>query len=193
MQNALVQDKAGVLVIDMQEKLVPLVERSCAVVEAIRLLLQGAKILHLPLLVSEQYPQGLGPTIAPLLSLFPQGVEALSKSSFSAVADAQIAQAISSSGCTQWILVGIEAHVCVLQTARDLLAQGAEVVVLNDAISSRSIFDYSTAIGEMRDLGARISSVETVLFELLQGSQNPAFKEMSHLIQQGKQSACAGC
>ena len=83
---------------------------------------------------------------------------------------------------SQWVLAGIEAHVCVLQTAKDLLEQGKQVVVLNDAISSRSIYDFSTAIAEMRDCGARISSTETVLFELLRDSKAAEFKEISQLI-----------
>lgn len=82
----------------------------------------------------------------------------------------------------QWVLIGIEAHVCVLQTAKDLIAEGKQVVVLNDAIGSRSIYDFSTAIAEMRDCGVRITSTETILFELLRNSQAAEFKAMSQLI-----------
>lgn len=93
-----------------------------------------------------------------------------------------IKEAIEKTGKREWIVVGIEAHVCILQTARDLQVAGNRVVVLNDAISSRSIYDYSTAIAEMRDEGIRISSVETLLFELMQDSKCPEFKQVSQLI-----------
>jgi nicotinamidase-related amidase len=84
----------------------------------------------------------------------------------------------------QWVLIGIEAHVCVLQTAKDLLRENKQVVVLNDAISSRSIYDFATAIAEMRDCGVRISSAETILFELLKDSKAEEFKQISHLVKE---------
>lgn len=175
----LTKEKAGLLIIDVQERLFDHVERSCEMMHAILKMARGAKILKMPIIASEQYPQGLGATIPQIKSCLGPEQTYPSKTLFSA---APLTEQLNRE---QWILTGIEAHVCVLQTAKDLLNAGKEVVVLNDAISSRSIYDFSTAIAEMRDLsdlGIRISSVETVLFELLRDANVPEFKEISKLV-----------
>jgi len=172
----------GLLVIDVQEKLFPYVENSCHVMQAMQKVIRGFQILGLPIYVSEQYPKGLGSTVATLKGILGDQQHYQTKTVFSCLDDAGVKKALLSAPINQWILIGIEAHVCVLQTAKDLLALGKQVVVLNDAISSRSIFDYSTAIAELRDCGARITSTETVLFELLRDSKVAEFKEISQLI-----------
>ena len=174
--------KTALLVIDVQDKLFNLVDRACDVMLAIQKVMKGFQILHLPIIVSEQYPQGLGPTIATLKALLDEDHPVYEKTTFSCLKDDTLCQAIKSIDVDAFVLVGIEAHVCVLQTAKDLLAIGKKVIVLNDAITSRSIFDFSTAIAELRDCGARITSSETVLFELLGGSKADEFKEISRLI-----------
>jgi nicotinamidase-related amidase len=174
--------KSGLLIVDVQEKLFPLVERSCEVLKSIQKLIKALKILHVPIYYSEQYPQGLGPTIPSIKILLDSKVEPFQKTEFSCASDQNTAAKLLALPVDQWIVVGIETHVCVLQTVRDLLHAGKQVVVLNDAITSRSIFDYSTAIAEMRDMGARISSVETVIFELLHDSKDEHFKKISQLI-----------
>ena len=178
----LLPEKTGLLIVDVQEKLFPHVERPCEVMEKIHLLIKGVKLLQLPIIVTEQYPQGLGPTLKSISDLIGEPLKIPPKTSFSAPADHETRKMIESTGRTQWIVAGIEAHVCVLQTVRDLLEAGQEVVVVNDAISSRSIFDFSTAIAEMRDMGARISSTETVLFELFHDAKHPQFKAFSALL-----------
>lgn len=178
----LIRDRTGVLLIDVQEKLFPFVENSCLVMRAMQKAIRGFQILGLPVIVTEQYPKGLGSTVAVLKGLLGESTKYLTKTAFSCLDDEKILSVILSYPVDQWILLGIEAHVCVLQTAKDLLAQQKQVVVLNDAISSRSIYDFSTAIAEMRDCGVRISSTETVLFELLRHSQASEFKEISQLI-----------
>ncbi len=179
---SLERKKTSLLVIDVQDRLFSQVERSCEVMLTIQKVIKGFQILNLPILVSEQYPKGLGPTIAPIKAALREEQEYLAKTSFSCTKDSVIRQKIDKLKTDQWVLVGLEAHVCVLQTAKDLLNMGKEVVVLNDAITSRSLYDFSTAIAEMRDCGARISSAETILFELLGDSQADEFKEMSQLI-----------
>lgn len=174
--------KTALLVIDVQDKLFTQVERSCEVMLAIQKVIRGFQILNLPILVSEQYPKGLGPTIATIKSILHDEQEYFSKTTFSCFKDPVLKEKIRRLKADQWVLVGMEAHVCVLQTAKDLLTIGKEVVVLNDAITSRSLYDFSTAISELRDCGVRISSVETILFELLGDSQADEFKEMSQLI-----------
>ncbi|PJD98308.1 MAG: isochorismatase [Parachlamydia sp.] len=176
------RDHTGLLIIDVQEKLFPYVERSCEVLHAIMQVVEGFKIFKLPIFLTEQYPAGLGPTVAKLKNVLPPQQPTCEKTAFSAALAPAFLQFGETHQINQWILVGIEAHVCVLQTAKDLLLDGKQVVVLNDAISSRSIYNFSTAIAEMRDCGARISSVETILFELLDNSQAPEFKQISQLV-----------
>lgn len=180
--SKLSREKCGLLVVDVQEKLFPYVENSCHVMQAIQKAVRGFQILGLPIFVSEQYPKGLGNTVAPLKGVLGEQQQYLVKTAFSCLDDEQVKAELLRTQIQQWVLVGIEAHVCVLQTAKDLLEQGKQVVVLNDAISSRSIYDFSTAIAEMRDDGVRISSTETVLFELLRHSKASEFKEISQLI-----------
>lgn len=179
------RNKTALFVIDVQDKLFSQVERSCEVMLTIQKVIKGFQILKLPIFVSEQYPKGLGSTIATLKTTLSDDQEFLSKTTFSCSKDPIIREKILSLKAEQWVLVGIEAHVCVLQTAKDLLKMGKEVVVLNDAITSRSLYDFSTAIAEMRDCGSRISSSETVLFELLADSKTTEFKEISQLIKRG--------
>jgi nicotinamidase-related amidase len=173
---------AGLLVVDVQAKLVPLEDRADEVLVALQKIIRGCQLLELPIVVTEQYPQGLGPTVPAIKSLLGDSQRYLPKGAFSCLADPQIREELLQMTVQQWIVVGIEAHVCVLQTVKDLLVADKEVVVLNDAITSRSIYDFSTAIAEMRDIGARISSVETVLFELLGSCHADQFKAISCLI-----------
>lgn len=185
------RDKTGVLVIDVQEKLFPYMENSCHVMATMLMAIKGFQILGLPLFATEQYPKGLGQTVEALREVLGSSQKYCSKTAFSCMGDESVQSLLLSSRIEQWILLGLEAHVCVLQTAKDLLRHQKQVVVLNDAVSSRSIYDLSTAIAELRDCGARISSTETVLFELLRDSQASEFKEISQLIKtQGHSCAC---
>lgn len=180
--HKLSKGRTGLLVVDVQEKLISLEDRSVEVLQTIQKVIKGFQILKLPILVTEQYPQGLGSTVAGIKSLLGDSQIYLSKTTFSCLGDDSIKDSIKKMGLNQWVIIGIEAHVCVLQTARDLLEAGYHVVVLNDAITSRSVYDFATAIAEMRDYGIRISSSETILFELLHDSTSPEFKKISQLI-----------
>lgn len=181
--NALSRDHTGLLVVDVQEKLFQHVDRPCEVLNCIDKIVKGFQIMRLPIVTTEQYPEGLGETVGALKASLGTEQKFYAKTTFSCLGDDTIRNHLLNSSVSQWVLVGIEAHVCILQTARDILAADKQVVVLNDAITSRSIFDYSTAIAELRDWGARISSTETVLFELLGDSKAPEFKQISQLIQ----------
>lgn len=173
---------AALLIIDVQEKLFPLVDHPVEVLEKSLKLIEGFHLLNLPIVISEQYPKGLGATIEAIKQAAGDKAITLSKTTFSCLNDSDFKKRIEDLQKTQWVLIGIEAHVCVFQTARSLLQAGHEVVIANDAISSRSIYDFSTAIAELRDMGVRISSVETILFELLVDSKHPQFKAFSALI-----------
>ncbi|MEX1012952.1 MAG: isochorismatase family protein [Waddliaceae bacterium] len=181
------KETTGILVIDMQEKVMSKVERSCDTALNALKLINGARILQMPIVATEQYPEGLGKTIPAISAAL--NTPPLAKTTFSCMGNDAIQEVLN---LPNWIIVGIEAHVCVLQTAKDLLEAGMNPVVLNDAISSRSIFDYSTAIAEMRDLGIRVSSVETVLFELIKDSKHESFKQISNLIKCSENSCSCG-
>lgn len=176
-------DTCGLLVVDIQERLFGHVERSLEVLQATKTLVQAVKLLEVPIVVTEQVPEKMGSTLLALKEELPQAeYPYYTKSTFSCLGEETIKQEILQKPYTHWILVGMEAHVCILQTAIDLLQAGKEVVIINDAITSRSIYDYSTAIAEMRDWGVRITSSETVLFELLKDSRSDKFKQISQLI-----------
>lgn len=192
MNSLLKRESAGLLVIDVQERLYPHIEHGPEAVVSIQKLILGAQLLHLPIVVTEQYPKGLGSTIASVRNCLEPHQQYLPKTSFDCLDDSSIFQNLMSLPVTQWILCGFEAHVCVLLTARHLLRNKKEVVIVNDAISSQSLYSFSTAIGEMRDVGARISCAETVLFEMVGNSQDPCFKQMATLFKAEK-NECSAC
>jgi nicotinamidase-related amidase len=181
--NQLERHSTGLLIVDVQDALVAQVDRACEVVHTISLAVRGCQLLGLPLCVTEQYPQGLGATTAAITAAWDDTPPPIfSKTSFSALHTAAIRDYVLSLPVHQWIVVGMEAHICVLQTAKDLVRTGRVPVILNDAITSRSVFDFSTAIAELRDLGIRVTSLEAALFELVADSHQPEFKALSRLI-----------
>lgn len=172
------------LIVDVQEKLFASVSKGSQILHALSRLVKGFQILHLPIFLSEQYPQGLGHTIAPLQTLLGNAYQPWVKSTFSCLDDPKIFEKVALLPYQQWIVVGIEAHVCVLQTAKGLLKAGKEVIVLNDAVTSRFLDHTATSLAEMREMGVRVSCVETILFELLKDSKHPQFKLISQLIKE---------
>lgn len=182
MKYRLTPKDTGLLVVDVQEKLIKLVDRSAEVLHNVQKVIKGFQILKIPIVVTEQYPEGLGQTVPALKSYLSEQQSYLPKTTFSCLGNATIRNEMLAIPVENWVLIGIEAHICVLQSAKDLIKAGKNVIVLNDAITSRFIFDFSTAIAEMRDLGARITSSETIFFELLEDSKNPQFKAISQLI-----------
>jgi len=177
------------MIVDVQEKLFPLVDHPDEVLTALMKLLKGCQCLELPILVTEQYPQGLGGTIGPIRKCLPDDQIILPKTTFSALRDAAVEKQVLQMPVDQWILVGIEAHVCIMQTAKDLILRGKQVVVVNDAISSRSIYDFSTAIAEMKEW-ARITSTEAVLFELIGDASSDSFKACLDLVKAKPRGCC---
>ena len=174
-------DDTVLLVIDIQGKLAHLMHNKEDLFKNVRLLIQGAQILDLPILLTEQYPQGLGPTIPEIAELL-EGVEPITKTAFSCCGENTFNQAFADLGREQALLVGIETHVCVWQTAHDLLESEYEVHVAADAVSSRSPDNKQVGLQLMRDAGAKITCVETALFELMRVAGGPQFKEVSKLL-----------
>lgn len=182
-RNKLDIKNCALMVIDVQEKLFPHLDHECEFLRSLLKIVRGAQILELPIIATEQYPKGLGLTVDPLKNLLGPSQHYFAKTTFSSLGDPIIRKHIEGIPQRQIILTGVEAHICVFQSAYDLIKMGREVIVINDAITSRSIYDFSTAIAEMRDLGVRITSVETVLFELLGDAKDRNFKAISQLVQ----------
>jgi nicotinamidase-related amidase len=168
------RDRTALVVVDVQEGFRPYATFA-AVAGACAKLVQAARILQLPTLVSEQYPKGLGAS-APELGL--QHEPRIEKTVFSAVR----AEGFDLAGAEQALVCGIEAHVCVSQTVHDLLADGIEVHVPADAVGSRHQLDYERGLERMERAGAVVSTVEAALFELLERAGTPEFKAVQKLI-----------
>ena len=169
------------LIVDIQARLLPHMVEPDRVVAATVTLIRGLRTLGIPVFFTEQYPKGLGSTVEGVAAEF-AGEEPIIKASFSCCDDNPFRDRLAQSGKKSVILAGIEAHVCMLQTAIDLVDQGYQPVIVADATSSRSTFDRDIAFERMRQEGARISTVESILFELTRVSGTPRFKEISRLI-----------
>ena len=181
--NQLDVDRAFVLVIDVQEKLLPMIRRHERVVAAGLKLLDGARVFELPVIATEQYPKGIGPTEATIRGrLADAGASVLEKSTFSAWTEPAVRDAIIGLDRTQAVVVGIEAHVCVQQTVLDLVSRDYDVFVCADAVGSRGRMDYKRALERMRQEGAWVTTVESVLFEWCHRCDTPRFKAMIEVI-----------
>jgi nicotinamidase-related amidase len=145
-------------------------------------LLQAAGTLGIPVLLSEQYPKGLGTTEPSLLEQLPAGTEKFEKTGFSCCAAAGFVKAVADAGRDQIVIVGQETHVCVLQTAFDLLNRGLTVFVAEDAVCSRKSTHKLFALERMRTGGATITNYESILFEWLRDAAHPEFKTLSKLL-----------
>ncbi len=170
------------LVVDMQEKLLPAMHNAESCINRNRLLLEGAAALELPVVFSEQYPKGLGNTIPELLELKRNEWPVADKTSFSCFGDVGLAEIIRNLDAETLIISGVESHVCVLQTAIDAKNDGYQVIVVSDAVSSRKESDRQTALAFLTANGVQVLSAESVLFMLLGNAGFGAFKTISKLV-----------
>jgi nicotinamidase-related amidase len=175
---------AALLVIDAQERFLPVIpdlapDRPCG--RNIGILARAARAVGAATLVSEQYPKGLGPTI-PQLAEAAGDAPRLAKTHFSCCDDEALLARIDGLHRPWWILCGVEAHVCVLATAADLVARGRKVVVAGDAVASRRPDCREMALAAARDLGCLVLPTETIAFRWLRQAGGPAFKEISALV-----------
>jgi len=170
--------KAQLLVVDVQERLLPAMAEPDLVTGGCAKLVTAAKRLAVPVVVSEQYPKGLGPTVAALKDAGP----VCAKLTFSCADDEGIARAIEGNNRPLLVICGIEAHVCVLQSALGFKAKGYDVAVVWDATSSRKLADKELAAHRLRAEGVSIVNVEMTIFEWLHAAGTPQFKELSALI-----------
>ena len=175
-----VEDTA-LLVVDIQEKLLPKIMQAGEVLRNASFLVNAAKALGVPVIATEQYPKGLGPTVEPIRGLLTTVWE---KKTFSAVGEGGALDFLKSDARIKVVVVGIEAHICVMQTVLDLLNQGFHVFVCVDAVSSRYAIDVKIALKRMQQAGAILVTAETCVYEWLETAANPAFKEISGMVQE---------
>ncbi len=174
------KDNAVLIFIDVQGRLSDLVDGADSLFKNLRRLLEGMKALEVPVIVTEQIPEKLGPTRAefqPLISEPP-----VVKTSFSCCGEPGFLQTLKKNGRRHTILCGIETHVCVYQTARDLLADGYEVYAVTDAVSSRDPANKTLALRRMETEGVKLTGTEMLLFELLGDATAPPFKSILQII-----------
>lgn len=170
------------VVIDVQEKLFPVIAENNILEEKLNRFINGLKVLGVDILVTEQYTKGLGTTIESIKNSLENYYLPLEKMSFSCCGLDTFEKKLKESGKNTVIITGIESHVCVLQTVLDLLDKGYIVVVVEDCISSRNLNDKRIAVERMRDEGAIITTYESILFEMLEHSGTEEFKSISRIV-----------
>jgi nicotinamidase-related amidase len=175
------REKAIVVVVDMQEKLLPAMKKEEDIEEKAGTLIRGARLLGVPILVTEQYPKGLGRTVKPIQEALGEFTP-IEKTSFSIMGEPQFVEALKESGAEDVVLCGIESHVCVQQSALDLLAGGYRVYVMEDATGSRSNTDKKFAGRRMVEAGCVGTTVESALFEMVEDAKAPCFRDLSKLV-----------
>jgi nicotinamidase-related amidase len=171
----------ALLVIDVQEKLMTKIPAGDQLVRNVAFLIDGARLLNLPVVATEQYPKGLGPTVSDLAKRLPERPD---KVAFSCCAVPSLTDRLRAGGRSKVVLAGIETHVCVLQTALDLLAQDFRVYLPRDAVASRYPLDHETALHRLERAGAVLTTAETCVFEWVGGANHPQFKQVSTLVQE---------
>lgn len=171
----------ALLVVDVQERLVGAIAGHRRVVWNVRRLIDAARLLRMPVAATEQYPQGLGPTVPELAERLG---EIPAKVRFSCGARGELFDELRARGAHKLLVCGIEAHVCVQQTVLDLLADGWPVYVAVDAVGSRFEIDRQTALGRMDSAGSTLTTTEAALFEWCESADAPQFKEISRLVRE---------
>jgi nicotinamidase-related amidase len=171
----------ALLIIDVQERILPVINNYHQVVNNVVKLIKGFKVMGLPIYLTEQYPKGLGPTIQPIINELDEQ-KPIEKMSFSCSGAAGLFDEFKSKKLTQIVVTGIEAHVCVQQTVHDLLESGFQVNLAADAVSSRKEFDFRIALERMKSNGAEVTTSESILFELLNVCGTDVFKQVSKIV-----------
>jgi nicotinamidase-related amidase len=182
--NILEADLAALVVIDVQEKMLSAITTSPTdiILDKIRRLIGVAKVLDVPVVYTEQYPQGLGPTNTQVKAWLPPELRPVVKTTCSCWRDQNFRNALQATGREHIILAGLETHVCVQQTALDLLRVDYSVFVPVDAVGSRFTIDMDTSVARMRHAGVEISTTESLIFDLVERCDHPKFKDVLRII-----------
>jgi nicotinamidase-related amidase len=173
--------ETGLLIIDVQEKLAAAMKYKEQVVQNCLHLLEAARLFQIPILLTEQYPKGLGTTLPEIQEVLAE-YSPVPKTSFDSCQELEFLNRVASTGRKKWLLTGMETHVCILQTALGLMKEGYTVHVVQDAVCSRTKKNFKAGIEFMRDAGVVITSTETVLFLLLEKAGSEAFKIISQRL-----------
>lgn len=174
-------ENTTLLVIDVQGKLAHSMHAKQALFENIKRIIRGAQILDVAILWTEQYPDGLGPTIPEIADLL-AGLKPISKFNFSCCDNDLFIQRLEGLHPENILLAGIEAHICVYQTARDLVRSGYRVEIIEDAVSSRTIENKRIGLEKCKQTGTAVTGTETVLFELLKTAKDARFKDILNIV-----------
>ena len=172
-----------ILFIDMQEKFLgAMPENIQNTIARQKIVLEAAKLLKVPVVITEQYPQGLGYTLPEIKAVFDPNWPIIEKSTFSCMGAPEVRMELKKQNFSSVVLLGIENHVCVLQTGMDLLAKGFQTILLKDAVNSRKTVDLETGFETAKAAGVHMMTVESLLFMLMKDSRHPAFRDISKLI-----------
>ena len=172
----------AVLVVDYQAKLLPAMSELESLMDNSKKLLTGLKELGVPMIVTEQYSKGLGPTVDEIIECMGDSYKPYEKSTFSGICTPEIKAAVDALGKKNILVCGVEAHVCVLQSVIDLIECGYNVLLVEDCIASRKVSDKETSVKRAMGEGALITSAEAALFELTYGAGTPHFKTISKIV-----------
>jgi len=180
--NILDRKSTALIVIDVQEAFRNVIPQFENIAVRISTAIRGFQILDIPVIVTEQYPKGLGPTVEEIVLSLPEDAERIEKKAFSACGASSFKKSLDDLEVSQVVVCGVETHVCVNQTAHDLLADDYDVHVLTDCVASRFDHDREAGLSKMYGSGVNPSSVEMALFELMRDSGHEKFKEIQALI-----------
>lgn len=175
------RENTALVIIDCQTKLMPAIRKTELLEETIVKLTKGAKVLDLPVIVTQQYTKGLGPTVDSLNEILGE-YEPVEKTSFSACGAPEFVEAIKAAGKKNILMTGVETHICVEQTTLDLLEAGYNVYLIEDCVGSRKKHDKKIACQRMAAAGAVVTTYEAALYEILRGAKEEGFKAISAIV-----------
>lgn len=178
----LLKDDTILVIVDIQEKLFPHIHENEKLINNCKKLIEGFKALNVPIIITEQYTKGLGVTLKEIQDVLEENYKPIEKIDFSCCGSSQFLDELHNSKKKNIILIGIETHVCVLQTALDLLNEGFQPVLIEDCVSSRKLNDKNIAVQRMLHEGCIVSTLESILFELCRKAGNETFKAISKIV-----------
>ncbi|MEK9765081.1 MAG: hydrolase [Thalassolituus sp.] len=175
------RNRTGLVIVDVQGRLAEMMHESEAMHASLKVLIKGAKVLGMPILWVEQNPDKLGETSPEIAELLAESLK-IQKYTFSGCGETVFVRAVEETRVHTWVVAGIESHICVYQTVREMIEWGRKVEVVTDCVSSRTATNRELGLQRMAQAGAKMTSVEMCLFELLRDCRAPEFKEILQLV-----------